>query len=245
MELLSDPLFIVLAIIGVTLTGISKSGFAGGAGVVAVPLLALVIPITDAVAMMLPLLLIMDARTIQYYRRHADTRVLKQIIPAALLGIAIGGWFLGKVPANTLELILAVISILFASWHRLSPLIANISGGSWLWGSLSGLSSTLIHAGGPPINIYFLSKALNKQVWLASAAVFFGVMNLTKLVPYTLNDQWNVANLIAAAALVPVAFLGVKLGKELQSRLDEQVFVGACRGLLFLSGVMLLVNSVV
>ena len=38
-----DAAFWLLAVVGVFLTGISKSGFAGGAGVVAVPLLALVV----------------------------------------------------------------------------------------------------------------------------------------------------------------------------------------------------------
>lgn len=243
MELLTSPLFCLLAFIGVVLTGISKSGFAGGAGVVAIPLLALVIPITDAVVMMLPLLLIMDARTIQYYRAHANTIILKRVVPAAILGIAIGGALLGEVSTNTLQLVLAIISLLFASWHQLSPLLAKCPGGSWLWGTLSGLSSTLIHAGGPPINIYLLGQSMSKQSWLATAAIFFGVMNLLKLIPYTLNDQWNLTNLVAAGAFIPVAFLGVWLGKALQHKLKEQHFVTACRLLLFLSGLTLLAKS--
>lgn len=243
MELILNPIFWFLAFVGITLTGISKSGFAGGAGVVAVPLLALIIPITEAVAMMLPLLLLMDIKTIHYYRAFADKAVLKRVIPAAIVGITIGGWLLGKVSAQALQVILAVISILFASWHRLSPWLAKTIGSSAFWGTLSGLSSTLIHAGGPPINIYLLGQQLSKQIWLATAAVFFGVMNLIKLVPYTLNDQWNVGNLTAAAALIPIAYFGVWLGKELQQKLSEEKFVQACRILLFLSGVMLLLKS--
>jgi len=38
--MLFDWLFWLIAITGVILTGISKSGFAGGAGVVAVPLMS-------------------------------------------------------------------------------------------------------------------------------------------------------------------------------------------------------------
>lgn len=243
MDLLTDPLFCLLAFIGVVLTGVSKSGFAGGAGVVAIPLLALVVPVTDAVAMMLPLLLIMDVRTIQYYRGQADLSILRRVIPAAIAGIAIGGLLLGRVDSETLQLVLAVISIVFASWQELAPVLGKLIGGPWFWGTLSGLSSTLIHAGGPPINIYLLGQALSKPIWLATAAVFFGAMNVIKLIPYTLNDQWNVNNLIAAAALIPVAFFGVWLGKVLQARLDETRFVLACRGLLFVSGVMLLVKS--
>ncbi len=56
MTLIDSPIFWLLAFAGVVLTGISKSGFAGGAGVVAVPLLALVLPVERAAALMLPLL---------------------------------------------------------------------------------------------------------------------------------------------------------------------------------------------
>ena len=65
-------IFMIVAIIGILITGISKSGFAGGSGVVAVPLLALLIPISHAVIIVLPLLIIMDIKTIHYYYKNKD-----------------------------------------------------------------------------------------------------------------------------------------------------------------------------
>lgn len=59
-----QPLFWVLAVIGLIFTGISKSGFASGAGIVVVPLLTLTMPLSSAAALVLPLLLLMDTRTI-------------------------------------------------------------------------------------------------------------------------------------------------------------------------------------
>ena len=56
-------LFWLVAVLGVILTGVSKSGFAGGAGVVAVPLMALFIPVSQAVVIMLPLLLLMPNKS--------------------------------------------------------------------------------------------------------------------------------------------------------------------------------------
>ena len=67
-----QPLFWILACIGLIFTGISKSGFAAGAGTVVVPLLALVMPLPAAAALVLPLLLVMDARTIWHYRHDID-----------------------------------------------------------------------------------------------------------------------------------------------------------------------------
>ncbi|MEC7468948.1 MAG: sulfite exporter TauE/SafE family protein, partial [Pseudomonadota bacterium] len=52
--------FWLVAIAGVVLTGISKSGFAGGIGIATVPILSLVMSPVQAAAIMLPLLILMD-----------------------------------------------------------------------------------------------------------------------------------------------------------------------------------------
>lgn len=241
--LIADPLFWLLAIVGVVITGISKSGFAGGAGVVAVPLLSLVMPIPAATALMLPLLLVMDARTVLLYRRSVDWASLLQITSAAVVGIALAGFALSALPAKSLQIALAVFSIVFALWQRLMPLLGRLPAAAWLWGTVSGVSSTLLHAGGPPITIYFLSQEIEKRVWLAQASVFFAVMNVIKVIPYTLNGQWQQSLFWLDLALIPAALLGVRLGYRLQARLAEKDFMLICRVLLGVAGVLLLVRS--
>jgi uncharacterized membrane protein YfcA len=238
--LFESPLFLLLAIVGVTLTGISKSGFAGGAGVVAVPLLALVLPLSQAVALMLPLLIFMDVKSIAYYKDHINKQYLFAILPSALVGIVLAGFLLGSLSESILMLVLACLCISFSIWSKLLPFLANIPGAAFLWGAVSGLTSTLIHAGGPPINIYLMSLKLDKKIWLATAAVFFGAINLTKVVPYYFLDQWSGILMINALLLIPVAWLGVKLGKNIQGKISEQQFMLVCRGLLFSSGIILL-----
>ncbi|WP_159435998.1 sulfite exporter TauE/SafE family protein [Microbulbifer donghaiensis] len=241
---LASPLFWLLALIGVTLTGISKSGFAGGAGVVAVPLLALVMPVPLAVLLMLPLLLAMDIKTIQYYRQHTSTAELKKIVPAALAGIAAGGLLLGKLPVESLKVLLGGLSIVFALWHRLAPILGQMKGAAWLWGGISGLTSTLIHAGGPPINIYLIAQRLPKLTWLASAGVFFGVMNAVKVFPYLMTGHWTRELLALSLALLPVAIFGTWLGRQIQGRISEQQFVLCCRLLLLVSGLLLIAQVI-
>lgn len=236
-----SPLFWSLAILGVVITGVSKSGFAGGAGVVAVPLLALIMDVPSAAAMMLPLLLIMDVRTIHYYRQHAVWTELKLILPTALVGIVLGALVFAAIPSAVLKKALGLMCIVFAMWHSLAPLLNRFQHTARLWALISGLSSTLIHAGGPPINIYFVSRKLAKLEWLATAGLFFGAMNLIKVVPYTLLGQWQLDLLLVSAALIPFAFFGVKLGHWIQSRISEQNFLRISRCLLAVSGLMLLI----
>jgi len=239
-----SPLFWLLAIVGVTLTGISKSGFAGGAGVVAVPVLALVMPVPLAVFLMLPLLLAMDVKTILYYRRHAGFAEIAKIVPAALAGIAAGSLLLGKLSADALKLLLGGISILFALWHRLAPLLGGMKGSVWLWSGISGLTSTLIHAGGPPINIYLIARRLPKLAWLATAGIFFGIMNAVKVVPYLLTGEWTPDTFYLSLLLLPVALVGVWLGHCIQGSISESQFVLCCRALLLASGLLLIAQVI-
>lgn len=242
MEAFASPLFWLLAITGVLLTGISKSGFAGGAGVVAVPLLSLVMPVQQAAAIMLPLLLVMDAKTVRLYRRSINLREIRTIGLAAIAGIAIAGSAMAALSSTTLQWILALFCIVFASWQQLMPLLGKLPGAALLWGTLSGISSTLLHAGGPPISIYFLSKGVSKKEWLAQAALFFALMNVVKLIPYSLNNVWQLDFLLLDLLLLPIAFIGVYLGHKIQSYLSEAIFVLSCRVLLAITGTLLLLK---
>lgn len=239
-----SPEFWLLAVVGVILTGISKSGFAGGAGVVAVPLLALVMPLQQAVALMLPLLIAMDVQAIRYYRHDLSRIELSRIIPAATVGILAGGLLMGLLPESQLQLGLALICIVFALWQSIAPKLAAFRGAAWFWGGLSGLTSTLVHAGGPPINIYLIGRRLPKVEWLATTAVFFGAMNVIKIVPYAMVGEWDQTLLLLSLVLFPAAWLGVWLGKAIQTRVQENDFLLLCRVLLFISGILLLFKAV-
>ena len=243
MGYLESPLFWLLAIVGVILTGISKSGFAGGAGVVAVPLLSLVMPVEQAAALMLPLLLIMDSKTVYLYRKSINLNAIKPIMMASVAGIAIAGSAMAYLTSDMLLLTLALFSILFACWHQLIPLLGKLPKASYLWGGLSGVSSTLLHAGGPPITIYFLSKGLAKKVWLAQAAIFFALMNWVKVIPYSLNHLWHVDQIYIVLTLLPVAMLGIAMGHKIQGLISDEHFAQSCRFLLGLTGVFLLIKT--
>lgn len=239
-----DPwLFWPLAIIGIIITGISKSGFAGGGGVVAVPLLAIVIPAELAASFVLPLLIVMDVRTISYYRKHVSWPLLFKLLPGALVGIVIGGFMLGKVPQTGLQLVLAALCFIFALWQPLIRKIRHFQQWGHGWGGLAGLTSTLIHAGGPPINVYLVTLQIPKLTMLATTAVFFGILNVVKIIPYSLADTWNSQALLYSVALIPVAWFGTYLGHAIQARIQEAQFLSLCKYLLLVSGFMLLIKS--
>ncbi len=237
---LDNPLFWILGFVGVVLTGISKSGLAGGAGVLAVPLFALVVDVPVAAAITLPLLWLMDIKTIWAYRGHIDAKLLLALCPAALVGVAIAGYFMSVIDSSSLVLLLGILSLVFAAWQDLARWLSRWSNASVIWGGLAGFSSTLLHAGGPPLSIYLLGRDTKKEAWLGTAAAFFGVLNVVKAIPYTINEQWSVQQWWVSLSFIPVAWFGVWLGIQLAKMISQSMFTAVARSMLALAGVMLI-----
>ena len=81
------------AVVAVVIMGVAKAGFGGGIGLIATPLLALVLPVSDAAALMLPLLIACDGFALNHYIKSFDSRSIKRLLPGALVGISVGTFF--------------------------------------------------------------------------------------------------------------------------------------------------------
>ena len=248
MHVIDNPLFYAVAIPAVLLTGISKGGFAGGLGIVAVPLMALQIPPVQAAGIMLPILCVMDLVGLMTWRKRCDKALLRLLLPGALAGIAIGALLFHQLNDAMVKAMVGVMALLFALnyWLNLrsrsslhAPLHLPPIASAAVWSALSGFTSFVAHAGGPPMMIYLLPKRLEKAVLVGTLTILFTIINYTKLVPYALLGQLNVDNLATAAVLAPLAPIGVRLGAWLHDRIDEQLFYRLSYGFLLLTGLKL------
>lgn len=187
--LISDPWFYVMAVPAVLIYGIGKGGLGGALGIVAVPLMALIISPTQAAAVLLPILVVMDIFAVKQHYRNADYFHVKRMLPGGLLGIFLAGMFLSVTPESGLKLLIGGLSLAFCLQYLLNGGHAKARPG-WLsagfWSTLSGFSSTAIHAGGGPASIYLLPLKLEKVTLIATMAVLFGIYNLVKLIPYAM-----------------------------------------------------------
>ena len=84
----------------VILVGVAKAGFGGGAGVLATPLMALTIPVAEAVALMLPLLIVCDIFSVWHYRTRFHRRSVGLLLAGSVLGVGAGTVFFGVFIGN-------------------------------------------------------------------------------------------------------------------------------------------------
>ena len=114
--------FYPVAVVAILITGISKGGFGGGSGGIAVPLMSIFIAPPEAAGIMLPILCAMDLFGVHAYRGRWSKAHLAVLLPGAVIGIAAGGLAFGALPVNAIRLLLGVIAVTFAlnRWFRLS-----------------------------------------------------------------------------------------------------------------------------
>ena len=231
---------IVLVAFVVLLTGISKSAFAGALGVFAVPILILLLPITEAIALMLPILIIADAMSVKSYWRKWDTALIYKLIPGAILGVASATLLLDKVNSNVIGLIISFTCILFAVknlyFKKVELQSLKSTKGAYFMSSLSGATSTLVHAGGPPLIIYFTSIGLSPTKFVATTAAFFAIMNLFKLVSAIYVGLFSFETWVYALAFVPLAKIGNWLGLKIHDKINKVVFLNTMHYLLLILG---------
>ncbi len=245
--MIETTLFYPLAIVAILIVGISKSGFGGGLGVLAVPLMSLVIAPPQAAAILLPLLIVMDWLTIWHYRRQWDKRNLLILLPAAIVGIILGGLFFRYLSNAHIRILVGALAVMFVGNFFLKKRSIKSHGADvprgLLWGSIAGFTSFGVHAGGPPINIYLLPQQLDKSIFVGTTVLFFTIVNLIKVVPYMLLGQFSTGNLLTSLFLAPLAPLGVWLGVKLHSRVNEKLFYNLCYIFLFITGLKLLYDG--
>ncbi|WP_425261190.1 sulfite exporter TauE/SafE family protein [Rubrivivax sp. RP6-9] len=242
--MITDPWFYAAAIPAALLIGLSKSGFASGFGALAVPLLALSVPVPQAAAILLPLLVASDLVGLTALVRRRDKALIRLLLPAGLLGVLVGALLFGVLSAQTVAAVVGALTLAFLATRLVFPPRADAPPPprwlGFLLGTVSGFTSFVAHAGSPPVAFYVLPLRLPPVVYAGTMAVFFAAVNMAKWVPYAWLGLIDQRNMLTALVLVPVAMAGVGLGVWLVRRISPVHFYRILHVGMGLTGVKLL-----
>src|SRR3569833_601029 len=115
MTLITDPVLYAFDVPAVIFLGLSKGGFSG-IGMVATPLVAIILPPLEAAAILLPIILIQDALSVWVYRRVWDPWNLKVMIPGCVLGIGAAWLFAAYVSNGAIKLAVGLLALGFVAY---------------------------------------------------------------------------------------------------------------------------------
>lgn len=238
--------FYALAVASSLLVGLSKGGLPM-VGILAVPVLALVMPPFAAAALLLPIYIVSDMFGLWAYRRQFSKRNLAILIPAAALGIVFGWATFSVVNDRLVTGLVGALGLIYCinaliKRGNVDKKEADIARGIF-WGAITGFTSFVSHTGAPPYQIYTLPQKLEKMVFAGTSTILFAVVNAMKLIPYYALGQFNTGNLQLAAKLAPVAVLGLWIGYKAVTIIPEKLFFRIVEVALFFVSVKLLYDA--
>src|SRR5688572_5083270 len=242
--MITDPHFYAAAIPAVILLGLAKGGFSG-IGVLAVPLMTLVVSPVQAASITLPILIVQDVVSVWVFRKAWDGRSLAILTPAALAGIVLAYLLAAHVSTAAVELAVGLIALSFGARQLQITLRGKVRPGKpsdlmgVVWGTTAGFTSQIAHAGGVPFQIYMLPKRLDRDVLIGTSAIFFAAVNWLKVPAYAALGQFTRGNMATSLALFPIAILSTLVGAKLIRRVDPERFYVLIYSLLLLTGLKL------
>ncbi len=236
----------LISILSSIVIGMSKTGIPGS-GILAIPLMAAVIPARASTGAVLVLLIFADVFAVLYYRRHAVWRHLIRIMPFTLVGIVIGYLALGRISDDQLQPVIGgivLLMLILSHWRenhpgRLSDIHTARSFGIVL-GLLAGITTMMANAAGPILIIYLVAMKLPKKQFIGTSAWYFMILNWVK-VPFSAQLGLITAeSLRFNLVLFPFVAAGALIGILILKRIPQKTFQAAVQLLAGLAALRLL-----
>ncbi len=242
---LDSWLLILVFCLACFIIGLSKGGLGGGLGGLVTPMMALVMPISHALGMMLPVLMIGDIFAVGAHWRGWNSKLLWALLGGGFVGVIMGILLITNIPSILLSKLLAILVFIFVIYRLIEKRIRRdkiYQSRSWhgiFAGAVAGFSSTLAHAAGPPLTIYLLMQSLSPPVFVATSAIYIAALNGMKLPFYIAAGMMDFRQYLYLAFFLPMIPLGVWVGKRFVNWINKDLFEKIITIWLFISGLLL------
>lgn len=244
---------LIIGAIAALVTGLSKAALPG-AGLLAVPLFAMVAEGRGIPGVALPVLLFGDVFAVRWYRQHTRWELLRPLATWVALGFAGGTAFFLVAGSSTRVLdiviaagILLVVALQVMRIVRQRPAHESTTTDAALYGTAGGFTTFVSNAAGPIMNTYLVGLGLDKRELVGTSAWFYLAVNLTKVPVYLAIGElasggrfftWE--SLAFDLALLPAVAIGVYTGRHVLHRLPERLFLWVVLVLSFAGAMKLL-----
>ena len=240
-------LFFLTVVPAIILFGVAKSGLGGSVSLISIPLMTFVMPLNQALAILLPILIFSDFISAYKFRKEFDLNTLKLMVPFAAIGAIIGASTFSFFSESYLKLILGVMGFVFAFYYFFlkkdanKPVAANYFKGA-ICSAVAGFTSFCAHSGGTPTSIYLLPLRLKKEIYVGTRIIFFTCINLVKLPFYLYLSMVNTSSFTQSLILLPLSVFGIFVGYKLLKIIEESLFYNAIYILILVASTKLIID---
>jgi uncharacterized membrane protein YfcA len=238
------PILPVLLIL--FLSTLVRSTFVFGDALVAMPLLALIIPIktaTPVVAIIVPTIAI--SLLIKEWR-HIDLKSTLKLIISTLAGIPFGILYLKSIPENIVNLFLALVLIVFSLYSLVKPALPRMKSENWafLFGFIGGILGGAYNTNGPPVILYGILRSWKPESFRATLQSYFLPAGGAIMIGQGLAGLWTKTVLTTYLYSLPLVFLAIFLGLKISRKIPAEKFNKYVYVILLVLGLILLIKVI-
>jgi len=235
---------VVAVFFGATLI---RSAFGFGEALIAVPLLALVLPVKVAAPVAVLLSITIAAVVVAQDWRDVHLQSATRLVLWTLVGIPLGLLLLRSASESLVKGALGVVVAGFSIW-------ALRHGGSyrldddrraWIFGVTAGVLGGAYGMNGPPLVMYGSLRRWSPEQFRATLQGYFLPASVIGLAGYWIAGLWTPVVTRYYLLSLPTALLAIVLGRAINRRLDAGRFLVYVHAGLIASGVVLLLLALV
>ena len=225
-----------------------RSAFGFGEALIAVPLLAFVIPLEVAAPLAVLVSITVAAVVIAQDWRNIHFRSAGWLVLSTIPGIPLGLLLLTSRHQIFVKAALGVIILLFAAYSLVgrAPLELKSDNRAWLLacGFCAGILGGAFGMNGPPLAIYGSMRRWSAQHFRATLQAYFLPASLLGMVGYLIAGLWTRAVTRYYLISLPVTLLALFLGRVINRRLSGEGFLKYVYAGLACIGVILFAQAI-
>ena len=243
----NDPTIILIIILAVLAGGLVKGTIGFGMPMVALPIIAFVIPATTAMVILCAPILLTNFLQIKFKQGISSYRFLPMFI-SLIIGLIVGARLILEININTITQIIAV-SIIFAALvncfgiritsinqKREKAITIIIGFGS---GILGGLSTFY----GPPMLAYLVAADLPKEKFVRTVSTMYFIGSFPLYGSLIYYGFATSVDLIVSLILILPAYIAQQLGTKIRDKINQKQFRMCILITLIILGFSLLIKT--
>jgi uncharacterized membrane protein YfcA len=222
-----------------------RSALGFGEALIAVPLLAFVLPVTVAAPIAALLSITVSTVVVAQDWRHVQLGSASRLVLSTMIGIPIGLFLLRSVPEVVVKAALGVMVAGFAASSLFARETTTLQDDrlAWLFGAIAGVLGGAYGMNGPPLAVYGSMRRWSPEHFRATLQGYFLPASVLGMIGYWAAGFWTPAVSHYYLAALPAALLAIALGRAVHKRLDTRRFYVVVHAGLLASGAGLLLQA--
>ena len=243
----NDPFIILVIILAVLSGGLVKGTLGFGMPMVALPIIAFVLPATTAMILLCAPIILTNFLQIKFKQGVSSYRFLPMFL-SMILGLIIGARLILEININTITQIIA-LSIIFAALVNCFGIkINNINTKSEktitiILGFGSGILGGLSTFYGPPMLAYLVAADLPKEKFVRTVSTMYFIGSFPLYGSLIYYGFATTQDLIISLGLLIPAFISQQIGTKIRDKINQKQFRICILATLIILGVSLLIKT--